>query len=435
MVLILSTVDGCDRPPRASNSAPQVAGRAEVPVSGAPGEACPDRVIGECGYLTQEGIFSIDDTIQVRAFDVSEKLVCSSFYHKGALVPLPFSRSTEPRLAYQWLPALAAWTSEGRKLWQADYPVAYRLAIAGDEIALAYDDGSANAERGIIWIDSATGARLGSVRLGGSPYEMRYYREQELLVLTVELQGNAGMEVVAYNARREMTWRWRYDRGTLRPLRMDDEALVVAASAKEPAVVRLDTRTGRELWRAPWRFNDPIAQESATNVPASHESLVMSRAKGGVRFHDLASGKVVTELADPLERPWSWSAWALPAHGDRLYLSVLNDLNGITLAAYQFPSGRMLWADETGTGTNHCPVAWGEDTVFLTWRESPGPLLSELRIYGRAGTLHACWRTWYERPEVFFINNNLPPRVVGARLYIAGYNCVLALGRTAPSTR
>jgi hypothetical protein len=68
-------------------------------------------------------------------------------------------------------------------------------------------------------------------------------------------------------------------------------------------------------------------------------------------------------------------------------------LEGFTLAAMAFPSGKALWADETATVCYGEPVEWQGNTVFLLRRLSQGLTghlaLTELRIYSPEAELLA----------------------------------------------
>jgi len=386
--------------------------------------------------IAPDAAFSVKDATQIMNFLAADDAVFASVRYEGPEVESPYRRGAGgPVMIRERRSALAAWDTDGRPLWQQDYPAAYKLALADDKLVLAHDTGMADGERGLIWIDSRTGREISRVKLSGRPCHMSYYPQADLTVLIVmpqhrlrTLEG-AWMEVAAFDSHGRQAWLWKYDCTELAPLRMDGKALVVVAShAKAPAVVRLDPASGREMWRAKWDFGEAVESSAARAAGDSHESLVLVPMAGGVRFLDLATGRTVRDI--PLPALGGRRAWAVE-HYDRFYVTS-DDLKGITLAAYAYPSGRLLWSDETGTVSYFGPVAWGRNVVFMARRLSEGltgrTTVNELRAYGPDGKCLALVSGEAPSGESpFYWNDTLLPQVAGDRLYAAAGRSVLAM--------
>lgn len=410
--------------------------------------------------------FTVEKATQIMSFVVSKDAVYASIRYTGPLITDPRIRSQRPWMTHERHSAVVAWRPDGELLWQADYPEARYLALADDKLVLAYNSGWLYSKKGIIWIDRVTGQEAhrtefgGRTELGGSPLNLTYYPKVQLVVM-LRISPECGlhglndvwMEVVAYKSNGTLAWQWKHECRDLYALRIDGEALVVGTTYSEkPLIVRLDPRTGQEMWRVPWNSRKPIKQNEGENAPDSHESLVMVPMRYGVSFLDMASGKTVTSFPLPelsfrhirsfLPRPKvSFRQIWRVQHYDRVYITS-NDVKGITIAAYHFPSGRVLWADETGTVSRGGPVAWRENVVFLARGrgESRSPLgfgtvtLIELRVYGPKGRLLAKIAHNPQEKSEFFLNDTVRAQAVGERLYVASRNAVMAMRwKTVPA--
>lgn len=386
------------------------------------------------GRLMVDTTFVPESATIIRQFVVSDRVLIASFDYQGPLIENPYTDAAKPSYMHQTRTALAAWTLDGRALWRQDSPRAYKLELAGSEVALAYDGGGVHSERGIIWFDVATGKQLRRTKLEGRPLDMRYYSEVRLLVLMImpqhrlETMDGAWMEVAAYDAEGRPAWRWKKDGPALSPLRMDGSTLVVGASyGPVPAAIRLDPATGRLVWSAPWNFDEPVKASPGPEAPLSHESLVMLPMSAGARFLDLANGQPAADV--PLPEIPRRGTWTVAGQGDRVYVTS-DDLKSITLAAYRFPSGQRIWVDETGTVSYFGPAAWGSDVAFMARRLSGGlvgqAMTTELRVYGPQGDLLGYVAS--DSPDgTLHWMDNLPIRVVGDRIYAAASNAVLAI--------
>lgn len=343
--------------------------------------------------------------------------------------------------APEYKSVLAAWDLKGKLVWQADFPLAYHLLFADGQLVMARDDGTVQAQRELIWIDPATGKVRRRAALDGRPGSVCYYPKADRIVVLLypqkrlETLDGAWMEVAAYNQEGQRAWLWKIDATELDALRLDGEVLVVGSTfSKTPVVVRLDPGSGQEMWRTPWeRKGTPdVPRELAVKEGALNlDHVIALPVDGAVEFLDLARGKVQVrypwsfKLPEPSPHPM-YRQYAIRGHSDRYYFTRW-ELEGITLAAAAFPSGKLLWAEETGTVSYRPPVAWGDRTVFLTRRLTGGLVgsvsLTELRIYDARGKLLT--RQGKNYPDHW--DDTVSAQAVGDRLYVVRNGQVVAL--------
>jgi outer membrane protein assembly factor BamB len=328
--------------------------------------------------------------------------------------------------------ALVRWDTQGKLIWKTEIIGAYKLARAGQVLALAYDSGESNAERGIYWIDPESGDILGQELLSGRPARMQYYPEANVLALIVypkermnAIEGS-WMEVQGFKPGGKLLWRWKADVSELGSLKMDERCLAVIGThptgQDAEFVARLDPKTGKELWRVPMK----CAAGKQPEVDPGAQSLAMDSCIGlpcgreGVIFLDAETGRPARWTPLPSLDP-SGRLSGLMIHTNipgTLYL-LTDNIDGITAAAVDYASGKVLWQDETQTVSYFAPVAWGNRVVFMARRNSQGLngriALTELRIRTPGGANLAC--DVRETPEPHW-NDIVPPQVMGNRLYV-----------------
>jgi len=210
----------------------------------------------------------------------------------------------------------------------------------------------------------------------------------------------------------------------LRGACMDGPVIVVhAPGGKEPFAAGLDAISGEPIWRRVGG-QSPSVPNPGTRLPKMLEGLVCIPRQGGFEFLDASTGELLHAFPRLKARRWV----AKPCHDDRICFTSM-ELEGYTLAELDFASGRLLWADRTGTVCYGQPTAWGANTVFLARRLSNGLTgtltLTEMRVYSPGGALlHHNVR---EKGEAGCWNDVVRPQVAGERLYLVENGRVVAL--------
>ena len=133
--------------------------------------------------LVQAAQFSIAEQTQVLRFRVAGGRVFASVRYRAGTMPSPIRRTTEPLMIPRIQSALAAWDLDGKLLWKTDLPLAYHLLVVGGQVVLAYDDGALHSERGLIWVDAATGKVIRRILLPGRPGSLALNLASESLVM------------------------------------------------------------------------------------------------------------------------------------------------------------------------------------------------------------------------------------------------------------
>ncbi|RPH47896.1 MAG: hypothetical protein EHM91_05115, partial [Planctomycetota bacterium] len=128
--------------------------------------------VDKLGSLEIESRLTIQHATQVMNFVAAKHAVFASL-----------RRGTSRR------PVLVAWKPDGTLLWSSEQPEAYRLAVTRDHVVLAYDVGTRDAERGLIWVDAETGKETKRLRLPGRPMRMSFLPGTDLLTVFVMSAG------------------------------------------------------------------------------------------------------------------------------------------------------------------------------------------------------------------------------------------------------
>ncbi len=402
-----------------------------------PGATAPagQTPVGAGRSLVEGARFAMNGGRSLWNYVATETYICASFDYVADVGTHPTTRA--PRREQRW--ALLAWTPDGRKLWQKDYPRAFRLVAAGDRVALMYQEVTPQLRGGIIWIDATTGKELWHVKFSRVPTYMCYYPQERMLVAivrspTINTRGQgAWMDVLAFDADGRQAWTWRYRKcADLDPARMDGRTLVlVPAYASQPAIVRLDVATGREVWRVPWDCDKPVEKfQHPRQAPRALVALVPVKGPDGVVFLDMTDGTVAWSAPAP---PDSRRVWTTD-EPDRVYLTG-DPMKGKMLAACGYPSGKLIWTDQTATASYAGPVAWGPDVVIVMHRVLAravgNNVQAELRVYARDGTLKGHRPSNDPDNADQALGYTLRPVPVGDRLYVATLNAVVALRRPA----
>jgi len=374
--------------------------------------------------------FAVPGQTAVARFELAGGKLFASVRYGAGTSPVPYGDRRIPVTVPQSKTALAAWDLDGNLLWKTDLPLAYRLAVAGNRVVLAHDDGSLHAERGLIWVDAGTGNELHRVPLPGRPASLDFNRHSESLLMVLYPQArmlsikDSWMEVRSYRMDATPAWVYKEPVSELRGVRTDGPVIVVhSPGGKEPSAVGLGAISGKPIWRRVVG-QSPSVPKPGTPLPKSLEGLACIPGQGGFEFLDASTGELLHAFPRLKTRRWV----AKPCHDDRISFTSM-ELEGYTLAEFDFTSGRLLWADRTGTVCYGQPAAWGANTVFLARRLSEGltgtVTLVEMRIYSPGGVLlHHDVR---ERGEAGFWNDVIRPRVAGERLYLVEKHRVVAL--------
>jgi len=404
-------------------------------VSDAPPEASEREFV-------REARFCIPGQVQVLKFLATEQKVIASVRYRAGEVKAadsPYRRSFGERTVPVIKSALAAWDLQGNELWKIGLPPAYHLILAGSEVVLAYDWGSSDSARGLVWVDPIAGREIRRVSLPGRPAKLAFNARSESLVMVLYPQRRltvidekTWMEVRAYRMDGTPAWVHREPVSELTGFCLDGPAVVIGStSGEERFVAGLDPLTGESLWRRRWgRF--PAVPERGTPRPKSVAGLVCVPKKEGLEFLDPCDGASLHALPRPKGQRL---APKFCGHADRVYYTSMQ-LEGFTLAAQAFPAGSVVWSAQTGTVSYGAPTAWGENTVFLCRRLSEGltghVAVTELRVYAPNGRLIG--KVTKHRLEGYF-DDTAAPQAVAGRLYLVDTDELVALGRQTPPHR
>jgi len=325
--------------------------------------------------------------------------------------------------------ALVRWQPDGTVAWRKPMPMAVQLVRAGGVLALAYDDGSLEAQRGLLMVDAATGKVLAETSLDGRPYGLSYYPRERLFITLLYPQHRlrtltgAWMEARAFTPEGREAWRWKIDATELAPGCMDGRRLIVCAGLPgNPRVTRLDPATGGVVWQRTW----PDARQGA---PIGTAGVVCAIAKwsmpGSLVWLDPDTG-AMAPLLTPDGAPFRWLRYCTTA--DRLYAAATPEMmQQVELHALALPEGRPAWTNTfrhfAGAVTD--PVVWGDRVAVLyrTLVQDPGQRVQDIRlqIFRTDGALLAT-----VGPNLL-LDDSKPMQVAGDRLYVAQRDGVVAL--------
>jgi hypothetical protein len=324
-----------------------------------------------------------------------------------------------------------------RMLWRNDdVPEAYQLTMAGDLLALAYDSGSANAERGLVMVQAATGKVTAEAKLDGRPATLEYWPQSKVVTLVVYPQRRMSvidpdttMEVQAYNMEAKRTWMASFKCSELAQLGRDGKYLAVLAyGGSKPGVISgVEAATGKVAWS--WAVIETLPVEEfpvadAAPNPAEHVLVMLNRGEA-CGFLRMTDGKLVHVTAAPK------GATGLPVmltEGRLVFLYWPKDERRWSVVRAK--DGVQLWMEEGAFETVVPPVQWG-DKLAVTVRKS-GPAangvgmvtkVADLRVYRDSGKLLAT----LGKEETIAINDTVPPRAHGSELFIAMMDAVVAL--------
>lgn len=188
------------------------------------------------------------------------------------------------------------------------------------------------------------------------------------------------MEVRSYRMDGKLAWRHKQTTADLEGLNLEGEAIVVVArGGDEPTTVGLDPTTGEVLWNSRWGAFPGVP--TVDGPLKSRAGLVGIWKRFGLEFVRPNTGEVAHVIARSQTSRLPPKACA---HEDRVYFTS-SDLVGVTLAEYDFRTGKPRWTDETGTVCWSSPIAWNENTLFNCERRTDGLTgswaLCELRMY------------------------------------------------------
>lgn len=367
------------------------------------------------GHIAVAATFAIPRQYQVMKFAANDDAVFASVRYRD-------QEDEQPK------PALARWDPDGTLRWQKAMPEACQLARAGNKLALAYDDGTLDAQRGFFTLDTETGAILTETPLDGRPGFLCYYPRERLLVFIIYPQhrmqtlDGAWMEVRAYTLEGEEAWRWKADTTELAPCRMDGRLLIVCSSdARNPFLARLDPATGTMIWQRRWD-RQSVEQKLAIANPIACALTSWSNATG-LTLLDPATGAMQI-LITGQQAPVRYAKYCTAA--DRVYAAItLQEDKGILLQAFELPGGKLLWMNEWSHPVDCVtdPIVWSDRLAVLC--RSNGAGRTELRIYSLTGVLLAIVAREFHVLEYW--NDTVPMQVVGNRLYLVDTKILTAI--------